>query len=71
MFENSVQYINRLQMSDWMRAFSAAGFVARESLTESADLSSLRIVPLYRDYHKDDLPCAILTVVHQKPTAAT
>jgi hypothetical protein len=67
LFENSVQYFNRLQRRDWLHAFAAPGFVLRETLSESADLGSLRIDPLYRDYNKDDLACTILTLVHQKP----
>lgn len=65
-FENHVQYINRLQMSDWLRIFAAAGFVVRETLTESVDVSKLRIAPRYRGYSDADLGCTILTVVLQK-----
>lgn len=69
-FENGVQYINRLQMSDCLRAFDAAGFVLREKLMETADLTGLRIDPLYRGYDADDLACTILTVVLQKPATS-
>jgi SAM-dependent methyltransferase len=70
-FENTVQYINRLQMSDWVRAFGAAGFTVRETLTESVDISGLRIDPKYRDYSAQDLACTILTLVLQKPASAS
>jgi hypothetical protein len=66
-FENRVQYINRLQMSEWLRVFEAAGFAVRETLTESVDVSRLRIAPRYRGYSEADLGCTILTVVLQKP----
>jgi SAM-dependent methyltransferase len=67
LFENSVQYINRLQMSDWLRAFGTAGFVVRETLPIYADVSGLRVHSLYAGYGESDLACRNLTVVLQKP----
>jgi SAM-dependent methyltransferase len=67
-FENAVQYINRLQMSDWLKAFGAAGFLVRDTLPIYADLSELRVDELYDGYGEDDLACRNLTVVLQKPT---
>jgi hypothetical protein len=68
LFENSVQYINRLQMSDWLKAFCATGFLVRETLPIYANLSGLRINPLYDGYEEGDLACRNLTLVLQKPT---
>ena len=67
LFENAVQYINRLQMSDWLKVFSATGFLVRDTLPLYADLSGLRINHLYDDYEERDLACRNLTVVLQKP----
>lgn len=69
-FENTVQYINRLQMSDWLRAFESAGFAVRETMCESADISGLRIAAQFRTYSEADLACTILTLVLQKPPLA-
>ena len=68
LFENSLQYINRLQMSDWLRAFGTAGFLVRETLPIYADVSALRIHSSYAGYANRDLACRNLTVVLQKPT---
>jgi SAM-dependent methyltransferase len=66
-FENIVQYVNRMQMSEWLRAFASAGFVVRETLAETADISGLRVAPRFRSYSREDLACTILTVVLRKP----
>jgi SAM-dependent methyltransferase len=66
-FENVVQYINRLQASDWLRLLGQAGFELRERSEETADISRLNVDPLYQGYSREDLACTILTVVLQKP----
>jgi SAM-dependent methyltransferase len=63
LFENEVQYINRLQKSDWIRAFEHAGFVLLDQITERASLERLRISPSFSGYSRDDLACTILTLV--------
>jgi SAM-dependent methyltransferase len=68
-FENEVQYVNRIQMSEWLLAFGSAGFSVRETLAETVDISGLRIAPMYRSYSDKDLACTILTVVLQKPVS--
>jgi predicted SAM-dependent methyltransferase len=70
LFENTVQYFNRLQTSDWLTSFGAAGFILREKLAESTDIARLRIDPQYRRYSEEDLACTILTLVLQKPPTA-
>jgi SAM-dependent methyltransferase len=70
-FENEVQYVNRIQMSEWLLAFGVAGFSVRETLAESVDISGLRIAPMYRSYSDEDLACTILTLVLQKPVSVT
>jgi SAM-dependent methyltransferase len=66
-FENGVQYINRLQMSDWLEIFRKAGFVVSERLPVYVDLTGLRIDRSYSGYDKQDLACTNLTLVLQKP----
>ena len=69
-FENDVQYINRLQMSDWIDIFTEEGFVLSERITESTDIAALQVHPQYRRYTGEDLACTILTIVLNKPTSS-
>ncbi|HWM44759.1 MAG TPA: methyltransferase domain-containing protein [Burkholderiales bacterium] len=63
LFENDVQYFNRLQLSDWIRAFEQAGFVVLDTVAEKTDLRRLRISPAFSRYGHDDLACTIATLV--------
>lgn len=67
LFENEVQYFNRLQMSEWLAAFRNAGFLLQEKLVETTDISDLKIAARFADYPKEDLSCTILTLVYRKP----
>jgi SAM-dependent methyltransferase len=67
LFENEVQYFNRLQMSEWLNAFRSAGFILEEKLVESTDIANLKIAARFADYSKEDLSCTILTLVYRKP----
>jgi cyclopropane fatty-acyl-phospholipid synthase-like methyltransferase len=63
MFENEVQYFNRLQMSDWIREFQAAGFEVLDLHAEKTSLERLRISPAFGRYSKEDLAVTIGTLV--------
>jgi SAM-dependent methyltransferase len=67
LFENDVQYINRLQMSDWLGIFDKAGFSLLEAIPEAHSFELLGIDPKYEKYEKEDLDCTCLTIVHRKP----
>jgi hypothetical protein len=67
LFENEVQYINRLQASEWINLFSQEGFSLLEKTTESCDIGSLKISQKYQHYRREDLACTMLTFVHRKP----
>ena len=67
LFENDVQYFNRLQACDWIDRIGSAGFVFLERIAETADVGGLPIAPGFRHYRQEDLACTILTLVHQKP----
>ncbi|MBN1239522.1 MAG: class I SAM-dependent methyltransferase, partial [Gammaproteobacteria bacterium] len=41
-FENEVQYVNRWQTSDWLKAFEAAGFELVDKISKGADISDLK-----------------------------
>jgi cyclopropane fatty-acyl-phospholipid synthase-like methyltransferase len=67
LFENEVQYFNRLQMSEWLNAFKNAGFTLEEKLVEATDIATLKIAPRFAGYSHEDLSCTILTLVYRKP----
>lgn len=69
-FENEVQYINRLQMSDWMKLFKNNGFELLEKIPEKHDVWPLILQPRFQHYSKEDVECTILTIVHRKPIVA-
>jgi len=66
-FENDVQYINRIQRSQWLDFFARAGLTLIEEEVETVDLSGLKVASTYRTYSENDLSCGILKVVHRKP----
>jgi len=65
-YENSVQYINRIQRSDWLRMFADAGFSLVEERSSHADISGLRIHPRYEGLSREDMDCTTLAVVVRK-----
>ena len=67
LFENKVQYFNRLQMSDWMDAFSRNGFILEERIVKETDISGLKISSRFLGYTAQDLACTNLTLVYRKP----
>jgi len=67
LFENRVQYFNRLQMSEWLDAFRNAGFILEEKLVEATDIANLKVAARFADYSQEDLSCTILTLVYRKP----
>jgi SAM-dependent methyltransferase len=67
LFENEVQYFNRLQAPDWIATFEQAGFVLLERQAETTSLAGLKISPAFTRYAKDDLACTTLTLVLWRP----
>jgi SAM-dependent methyltransferase len=65
-FENDVQYINKMQRSDWLRLFQAAGLTLIEEQIDSVDLSGVKVAKPYQKYGSRDLTCGGLSIVHQK-----
>ena len=63
---NSVQYINRIQRSDWLRMFTRAGFSLVEEGGHYADLANLRIHPRYQSLTRKDIDCTNLLLVVRK-----
>jgi hypothetical protein len=65
-FENRVQYINRIQRSEWLQMFAHAGLSVLEEGGSYADLSNLRTHPRYRHLSRKDIDCKTLVLVLQK-----
>jgi len=68
-FENRVQYFNRLQRSQWLRIFRERGFDVRHVDQDVCSLEGLRVAAQYRALSEMDRACTILTMVHRKPEA--
>ena len=66
-FQNDVQYINRIQRSDWLELFRNTGLVLVEEEVEMEDLSGLRVSKAFQNYKENDLRCGGLEIVHRKP----
>jgi SAM-dependent methyltransferase len=66
-FSNEVQYINRIQRSEWLEFFSNAGLELVEEVVEPEDISGLRIAPEYARFEDKDLRCGGLHLTHRKP----
>ncbi|RYZ59066.1 MAG: class I SAM-dependent methyltransferase, partial [Proteobacteria bacterium] len=67
-YENDVQYVNRMQHSDFLREFKAAGFtVVAEETVATCDSSQIEIAPEFKHYTKADLDAIVTRVMAQKP----
>ncbi len=66
-FENDVQYINKVQRSDWLDLFHKAGFELVEEESIYADIGTTEVDRDYKNLSKQDLECVTLTIVHRKP----
>jgi len=64
--ENKVQYINRIQRSDWLRMFANSGFSVLEERVSRTDVSGLRIHPRYQGLSREDIECTNLIVAVRK-----
>ncbi len=66
-FENEVQYINRIQRTDWLERFRNSGAIVLEERPETCPLEGVRIHPQFSTLDRTDLACIALTVVARKP----
>lgn len=67
LFQNDVQYFNRVQRPEWMNMFRRAGFSLVEEIAEPLDITGLRIDPAYAHLSREDQSCMTLKIVHRKP----
>jgi hypothetical protein len=64
--ENGVQYINRIQRSEWLRMFASVGLSVLEERVARTDVTSLRVHPQYQGLTREDIECTSLVVVARK-----
>lgn len=65
-FDNQIQYINRVQISEWLKLFEQAGFKLVYKNEIGAEISTLKVHSDYSPYSKNDLEGIRLLIVHQK-----
>jgi len=66
-FSNDVQYINRIQRSEWLELFGSAGLKLVEEEIEPEEISGLKIAAEFAKFDPTDLSCGGLRLVHQRP----
>jgi len=64
--ENGVQYINRIQRSNWLRMYADAGLTVLEEISARVEVNDLKIHPQYRDLSREDIECTNLVVVARR-----
>lgn len=66
LFNNEVQYINRMQRSDWLHMFDDAGLTLIDEQREMENIGGLHVAAQFRNYDSKDLGCGGLRIVHRK-----
>lgn len=66
-YENRVQYINRIQRSEWLQMFANAGLSLVEEGGSYVDLRSLRVHSRYKGLSREDVDCTTLVAIVRKP----
>jgi SAM-dependent methyltransferase len=69
-FDNDIQYINRIRPAEWLSIFRDAGFEPLKQHRNTIDLTGVPIAEPFRGCATDDLACSTLFVVHRKPVRA-
>jgi SAM-dependent methyltransferase len=69
LFENDVQYFNRVQSNEWLEFFTMAGFDAVEDCSAYESMDSIKIAKQYANLDKQTIECVALNIVHRKPLA--
>ncbi|MDP9205200.1 MAG: methyltransferase domain-containing protein, partial [Gemmatimonadota bacterium] len=66
LFENQVQYFNRVQRSEWIALFEDNRLELMSFDEASTTLTGLRIAPQFQRFSASDLACTSLRVIHEK-----
>jgi Methyltransferase domain len=65
-FENRVQYFNRVQRPEWMTLFENAGLELVHSEFDYIDITTMKVDRSYAHLSQEDLSCSAIRVVHRK-----
>lgn len=60
LYENEVQYINRVQRGEWLEIFKSIGFELVEEDSRRVDISLVKLAERYTHMDKQDLECTVL-----------
>lgn len=69
LFENDVQYVNRIQLSEWVRHFEKAGFDVAYTVVGTADVSVLQMAERFRALDPADAAVTVFRILGRKPVA--
>jgi cyclopropane fatty-acyl-phospholipid synthase-like methyltransferase len=67
LFENDVQYFNRVQRPEWLDLFRSAGFELMAEETKPTNTDGIKIDTAYENLDSRDLQCEVLTLIHRRP----
>lgn len=68
LFENKVQYINRVQRPEWLSLFESAGLdLCEEESNYDDSIVRLPTNPAFTIFSRKDLECTSLRMIHRKP----
>jgi len=70
LFENEVQYINRMQRGEWMELFKANAFDVVEEDSRRVDISNVRPTSVYSGMTPEDLACTTVRATLRKSGGA-
>lgn len=65
-FQNDVQYVNRVQRSEWMTLFDKVGLQLVSEQTEYSTIRSMKVHKQFGHLDKKDIECTSLNIVHQR-----
>jgi len=65
-FENKVQYINRVQRPEWLTLFESAGLELVHTEFDFIDTPTMKVDRSYAHLSEEDLRCSAIRVVHRK-----
>jgi SAM-dependent methyltransferase len=66
LFENEVQYINRVQREEWLQLFRSCDFELIEEESQQINIDGLKLAETYAQMERRDLECTVLRVALRK-----
>lgn len=66
LFQNTVQYFNRIQRSEWLDLFQKSGFKLIDEEYQGHEMG-IQVAPQYQHLDSEELNCTSIYLIHQKP----